>query len=206
MAEKLCVKSCLWNGLCIENPVFRLMLGLCPALAVTTSVLSGFSMGLAAIFVLICSSVIISLLKGIIPEQIRIPCYIVVIATFVTITKMILMAYFFEIYNKLGLFIDIMVVNCIILGRVEAFASKNTVFYSFWDAVGMGTGFLFATTLIGGIREVLGSGTLLSGTSFVFSIPFLETSPVIAMILPPGAFLIVGFILGLLNLMQTRRL
>jgi electron transport complex protein RnfE len=201
--EKMCAKGCVWNGICAENPVFRLILGLCPTLAVTTSVLNGFSIGLAATFVLLCSSIIISILRDIIPPQTRIPCYIIVIASFVTIARMILQAYFPVVYDRLGLFVDIMVVNCVILGRAEAFASKNTVFYSFMDAIGMGIGFMLATTLIGGIREILGTGMLLNGTPLVVSVPFLKANPAIAMILPAGAFLTIGFIIAFLNMWQA---
>ncbi|MBU0633490.1 MAG: electron transport complex subunit E [Candidatus Omnitrophica bacterium] len=193
-----CFKSCFNRGICAENPTFRLMLGLCPTLAVTVTLENGLAMGLAATFVLIGSNIIISLIRNFVPSEVRIPCYILVIATFVTIVKLVLQAYFPLLYAKLGLFVDIMVVNCIILGRAEAFASKNQVFLSIADAFGMGIGFTLATGAIGAIREIIGSGKLLGiplGAGYF--------TPALIMILPPGAFLTIGLIMAFLNKMQA---
>jgi len=188
------LKQCFINGICDENPTFRLMLGLCPTLAVTVTAENGLAIGVAATFVLLGSNISISLLKKLIPVQVRIPCYILVIATFVTIAKLLLQAYFPILYIKLGLFVDIMVVNCIILGRAEAFASKNSVPLAIADALGMGIGFMLSAVFLGSIREILGAGTW-------FGYPVLGQHfiPAVVMILPPGAFLTIGVILGILN-------
>ncbi|MBU4478231.1 MAG: electron transport complex subunit E [Candidatus Omnitrophica bacterium] len=199
MKEKIaCFQKCFMSGVCAENPTFRLMLGLCPTLAVTVTAENGIGIGLAATFVLLGSNIIVSLIKDFIPAEVRIPCYILVIATFVTITKLVLQAYLPMLYSRLGLFVDIMVVNCIILGRAEAFASKNTVFMSIADALGMGIGFTLATGLIGSIREILGSGKW-------FGIPVIGEffNPAIAMILPPGAFFTIAVLMALMNKMNT---
>ena len=148
------------NGILRENPVFALVLGMCPTLATTTSAINGMSMGLATTFVLICSNVVISLLKNLIPDKVRIPAFIVVIATFVTMVQLLMQAYLPAIYEVLGLFIPLIVVNCIVLGRAEAFAAKNTVGLSALDGLGMGLGFSLALTLIGAVRELLGTGSL----------------------------------------------
>lgn len=192
--NRACFKSSFHQGICAENPTFRLMLGLCPTLAVTVTLENGLVMGVTATLVLLGSNIIISLIRNFVPSEVRIPCYILVIATFVTIAKLILQAYFPLLYAKLGLFVDIMVVNCIILGRAEAFASKNPVFLSIADALGMGIGFTLATGAIGAIREIIGSGKLLG-------IPFGDGyfTPALVMILPPGAFLSIGLIMALLN-------
>ncbi|MFH1459174.1 MAG: electron transport complex subunit E [Candidatus Omnitrophota bacterium] len=195
MSEKIdCLKKCFFAGVCSENPVFRLMLGLCPTLAVTVTAENGLAIGVAATFVLLGSNFIISLVKNYIPTQVRIPCFILIIATFVTIAKLILQAYFPLVYAKLGLFVDIMVVNCIILGRAEAFASKNTLKMSIADALGMGIGFTLAAGIIGSLREILGAGKL-------FGIPIMGEyfNPAIAMILPPGAFITIGILMAILN-------
>lgn len=196
-----CLKKCFMNGVCEENPTFRLMLGLCPTLAVTVTAENGIGIGLAATFVLLGSNIFVSLIKNFVPPQVRIPCYILIIATFVTIAKLVLQAYFPMLYAKLGLFVDIMVVNCIILGRAEAFASKNSVSMSIADALGMGIGFTLGAGLIGAVREILGSGKIfgiaLFGESF---------NPAIVMILPPGAFLSIGVIMAIMfqmNKMKT---
>jgi electron transport complex protein RnfE len=199
--KPLCFKACVVNGICGENPTFRLMLGLCPTLAVTVTAVNGVGMGLAAMFVLLGSNTIIALVKDRIPPQVRLPCYILVIATFVTIVKLVMQAYAPLLYDKLGLFVDIMVVNCIILGRAEAFASKHPVRLAIADAIGMGLGFALAITLIGSLREILGSGTW-----FGRPIPGLGIHPVLALILPPGAFLTIGALMGLLNHLQSRAL
>ena len=181
------------NGIVKENPTFVLMLGMCPTLATTTSAMNGMSMGLATTFVLVLSNIFISLLKGFIPDKVRIPCFIVVIASFVTIVQLVMQAYVPDIYATLGLFIPLIVVNCIVLGRAEAFASKNPVFPSLLDGLGMGLGFTLALTLLGCIRELLGNGT-------IFSLRILpETANMLLFILPPGAFICLGFVIAIVN-------
>ena len=188
------------KGLYRENPVFRLALGLCPTLAVSTSVKNGIGMGIAASFVLLGSNIIVSLIRKGVPPKIRIPIYIVIIATFVTIAEMVMQATNPELHKSLGIFVPLIVVNCIILGRAEAFAGKNTMGRSILDALGMGIGFTLALVLIGFVRELLGSGRL-------FGIPVLGTSyqPVLLMILPPGAFLTLGLFLGFFNWLESRK-
>jgi len=196
---KTCFKTCFMNGICAENPTFRLMLGLCPTLAVTVSAENGFAIGIATIFVLLGSNVMISLLRNWIPNEVRIPCYVLIIAAFVTIAKLILQAYFPVLYARLGLFVDIMVVNCIILGRAEAFANRNTVYASIADALGMGLGATLAAGGIGAIRELLGAGK-------IFGIPVMGSiNPAIAIILPPGAFLTIGFVMAAMNLINSAK-
>ncbi|PKK92219.1 MAG: electron transport complex subunit RsxE [Candidatus Wallbacteria bacterium HGW-Wallbacteria-1] len=187
------------KGFIRENPVFILTLGLCPTLAVTTGVKNGVGMGLATLFVLLCSNILVSMLKKIIPAQIRIPCFIVVIATFVTVVDLSMKAFFPELHKELGLFIPLIVVNCIILGRAEAFASKNGVIASMADALGMGLGFTFALVILGSIREILGSGSF-------FGMPLFSESfqPAIMMILPPGAFLTLGMVLAAIQWKTSR--
>lgn len=185
------------NGLIKENPTFVLMLGMCPTLGTTTSALNGMSMGLATTFVLICSNVAISLLKKIIPDQIRIPGFIVIIATFVTIIQMAMEAYMPALYDSLGLFIPLIVVNCIVLGRAEAFAAKNNPFASLCDGLGIGLGFTFGLTVLGIIRELLGTGAL-------FSIRiFPEEYSVLIFILAPGAFISLGYLIAIINKMRA---
>ena len=179
------------KGLVKENPILVLLLGCCPTLATTTSAINGMSMGLATTFVLIMSNLVISLLKGFIPDKVRIPCFIVVIASFVTIVQLVMQAYVPDIYETLGLFIPLIVVNCIVLGRAEAFASKNPVFPSILDGAGMG--FTFALTILGCIRELLGSGSM-----FGFRI-LPETANILLFILPPGAFICLGFLIAIVN-------
>ena len=181
------------KGLVKENPILVLLLGCCPTLATTTSAINGMSMGLATTFVLIMSNLVISLLKGFIPDKVRIPCFIVVIASFVTIVQLVMQAYVPDIYEALGLFIPLIVVNCIVLGRAEAFASKNPVFPSILDGAGMGLGFTFALTILGCIRELLGSGSM-----FGFRI-LPETANILLFILPPGAFICLGFLIAIVN-------
>ena len=188
------------RGIWKENPIFRLLLGLCPALAVTTSVENGLGMGLASTFVLLCSNVIVSLLRDFIPRKVRIPAYIVVIASFVTIVDLTMHAYFFELHRSLGLFIPLIVVNCIILGRADAFASRNPVGLAFIDGLGMGLGFTLGLAVLGGVREILGSGSLLGFPVFGASFP-----PALVMILPPGAFLGLGLLLAGMNKLEERR-
>jgi electron transport complex protein RnfE len=190
------------NGLVRENPVFRLVLGLCPVLAVTTALMNGFWMGVAVIFVLTMSNVIVSMLRDFIPARIRIPCFIVVIATFVTIVQMTMNAYLPEMYEILGIFVPLIVVNCIILARAEAFASKNRVLNAAADGVGMGIGFTVALMVLGGIREFLGTGNLVINGRALFAGPLFE--PAAVMIMPPGAFITMGILLGLLNVLSRR--
>jgi len=187
------------KGFVKENPVFIMALGLCPTLAVTSSVENAIGMGLAATFVLVFSNIIISLIKNLIPTKIRIPAYIVVIASFVTIVDMVMHAYFPAIHKNLRLFIPLIVVNCIILGRAEAFASKNNLIRSLVDGLGMGFGFTLALVVIGGIREILGAGQFLG-----FNV-FPETyKPMLVAILAPGAFLVMGLLMGLMNLKKNK--
>jgi Na+-translocating ferredoxin:NAD+ oxidoreductase subunit E len=187
------------KGIHSQNPVFKQALGLCPTLAVTNSVENGLGMGLAATFVLICSNVLIALLKKMIPQKIRIPIYIVIIASFVTIVDLSMAGFLPALHKSLGIFVPLIVVNCIILGRAEAFAGKNNVGRSLIDGIGMGVGFTYALVLLGAIRELLGNGSLLG-------IPIMSQSfePVLIMILPPGAFLTIGFALAFFNWLENR--
>ncbi len=183
----------LTNGLLKENPIFVLLLGMCPTLATTTSAMNGLSMGLATTFVLICSNVVISCIKRITPDKVRIPVFIVVIASFVTILQMLIKAFLPEIDKNLGLFIPLIVVNCIILGRAEAFACKNNPLQSMFDGIGIGLGFTFALTLLGMVRELLGAGSL-------FGIALLpEVTNTLVFVLPPGAFITLGYIIAIVN-------
>lgn len=188
------------NGLLKENPSLVLLLGMCPTLAVTTGVSNAIGMGLSATAVLICSNFVISLLRKFIPSKIRIAGYIVIIASFVTVVQMFLQAYVPSLYDSLGLFIPLIVVNCIILGRAEAFASKNNILLSALDGLGMGLGFTLSLTLIATIREILGNGTWLGISLFGESF-----QPVSIMILAPGAFLTLGCILAVINLISAKR-
>jgi electron transport complex protein RnfE len=181
------------NGLVRENPIFVLVLGMCPTLATTTSAINGLSMGLATTFVLICSNAVISLLKNIIPDKVRIPAYIVVIATFVTVVEMVMQAYIPALYESLGLFIPLIVVNCIVFGRAEAFAAKNGVFKSMFDGLGMGMGFSGALALLGSVREILGTGKIFGLTLFADSYGML------VFVLAPGAFITLGFLIAIMN-------
>ena len=188
------------KGIIRENPLFVQLLGVCPALATTSSLTNALGMGAAFTAVLIGSNLIISALKKFIPANIRIPAYIVVIASLVTVTEMLMNAYVPAIYESLGIFIPLIVVNCIILGRAEAFASKNGLWLSFQDAVGMGIGFTLALSAIGACREFFGGGTLLAG---FLALP--GTQPVLLLILPAGAFLTMGLLFGALNYIKARR-
>jgi Na+-translocating ferredoxin:NAD+ oxidoreductase subunit E len=192
------------NGLTTEAPPFRLVLGLCPALAVTTAAENGFWMGLAVIFVLAGSEVIISLIRGLIPDRVRIPVYIVVVATFVTVVDMAMKAYVPAMHAILGIYIPLIVVNCIILGRVEAFSSKQPALLALADAIGVGTGFLVSIMAIGAVREMLGTGNLVLFDRALLGhgLPF---KPIVLMLLPPGAFLVMGFMLAGLALLELRR-
>ncbi len=181
------------NGLVKENPTFVLLLGMCPTLGTTSSALNGMSMGLATTFVLICSNVAIALLKNIIPDQVRIPGYVVVIASFVTLLQMLMQAYLPSLYASLGLFIPLIVVNCIILGRAEAFAAKNGAVPSLFDGLGIGLGFTWALTLLGAVRELLGTGA-------VFGFTVLPSSTnMLAFVLAPGAFIVLGYLIAIVN-------
>jgi len=186
------------KGITIENPTFGLVLGLCPTLAVSTSVANAIGMGLAASFVLLGSNIIISLLRKLIPPQIRIPCFIVIIATFVTINELLMQAYFPALNASLGIFVPLIVVNCIVLGRAEAFACKRPVIDSIFDALGMGAGFTLALIIIASIREVLGAGKFL-GFSLVKGF-----EPIAMMVLAPGALLTMGLLIGLVNYRQIK--
>ena len=188
------------NGLIDNNPVLVQLIGMCPTLATSTSVVNALGMGLSATAVLIGSNAVISLIKKFIPSKIRIASYVVVIAGFVTLVEMLLKAYFPDISKTLGLFIPLIVVNCIILARAEAYASKNKVLPSVLDGLGMGLGFTLALTILGAIRELLGAGTLLG-----FSVFGQSYTPVLIMLMPPGAFLTLGIVLGLINWFKMRR-
>ena len=184
----------IYNGLIKENPTFVLLLGMCPTLATTTSAINGLSMGLATMFVLICSNVAISLIKNLTPDMVRIPVFVVVIASFVTVLQMCLAAYLPAVNASLGLYIPLIVVNCVILGRAEAFACKHGAFDSMMDGVGMGLGFTVALTLLGIVRELLGAGS-------VFDVRLLpETTNMLLFILPPGAFITLGYLIAIINL------
>ena len=191
------------KGLWRENPIFRIVLGMCPTLAVTTSAFNGLGMGVCTTFVLISSNVVISSIKSLIPSRIRIPAFIVVIATFVTTVDLTLKAVQIELYRALGIFIPLIVVNCIILGRAEAFASKNSVWLSLADGLGMGIGFTLSLFVLGSIREILGNGTITlfqySDILVKYSVMPRNYAPAVVMILPPGAFLALGALLGLMN-------
>lgn len=192
------LKTELTKGIFQENPLFRLLLGCCPALAITTSVVNGLGMGAAFTAVLIASNIAISTLRNVIPDSVRIPVYVVIIASFVTMTDQLMHAFTPDLYLALGIFIPLIVVNCIILGRAEAFANKNPIIPSIFDALGMGIGFTLALVLVSAFREVLGAGTF-------FGITLLpESVSAILMILPPGGFLTLGCLLGFMNKMQKK--
>ena len=191
--------SVFMNGLLKENPTFRLVLGTCPTIAVTTSAKNGVGMGLAATFVLLGSNAVISLLRNFVPQKVRIPVFIVVICTFVTMVQMLMQAYLPELYTSLGMFIPLIVVNCIILARAEAFASKNGVLLSMVDGLGMGLGFTMAITLIGCVRELIGAGTI-----FGYNIMSAGYEPMVIMILAPGGFIVFGSLLGIANAIAAR--
>ena len=185
------------KGFIKENPVFVLLLGMCPTLGVTTSALNGLGMGLATTFVLIGSNMVVSAVKDFIPDKVRIPSYIVIIATFVTIVELVMQAYLPALYNQLGLFIPLIVVNCIVLGRAEAFASKNSVGASIIDGLGMGLGFAFALTLLGSVRELLVSGAL-------FNFKFMESDGMLVFVLAPGAFIVLGYLIAIISRLNKK--
>ena len=192
-------KDIIKNGLVKENPTWVLILGMCPTLATTTSAKNGMMMGLATAFVLMMSNIVISLLKSVIPDKVRIPAFIVVIATFVTIVQMVMQAFMPDMYETLGLFIPLIVVNCIVLGRAEAFASKNTVWHSLLDGLFMGLGFTWALTLLGMVRELLDTGCF-----FGMSLIGKDNDGMLLMILPAGGFICLGFLMALINHLRNR--
>lgn len=193
------LKNDFLSGIVKENPVLVLMIGLCPALAVSNTAMNGLGMGIAASFVLVCSNIVISLVRKYTPDQIRIPIFIIIISTFVTITDYVMQAYYPALYKQLGVFVPLIVVNCIILGRAEAFAYKNRVFSSVLDGFGMGIGFALVITIIGAIRELIGNGTFFGRA--VFS-PDLQ--PALIMILPPGGFITIGILMAFLHYFQNK--
>ncbi len=185
------------KGFIKENAVFALFLGLCPTLGVTTSAINGLGMGLATTFVLIMSNLSVSLVKNMIPDKVRIPAFIVIIATFVTVVELVMKGYVPALFDALGLFIPLIVVNCVVLGRAEAFASKNTVWSSLVDGAGMGLGFTMALTVLGAVREILGSGAF-------FGMKMISGDAMLLFILPPGAFLALGYLLVLANMIKEK--
>ena len=189
--------SLITRGILKENPTFVLVLGMCPTLATTTSAINGMEMGLATMFVLILSNIVISILAPAVPDKVHIPVYIVVIATFVTALQLIMQAFLPAVYNTLGLFIPLIVVNCIVLGRAEAFANKNGVVDSALDGVGIGLGFTLALTVIGMVREILGSGS-------IFGWRFITGDGILAFVLAPGAFIVLGYLMVLFNKMSKK--
>lgn len=191
----------LYNGVIKENPTFVLMLGMCPTLAVTSSAINGLGMGLSTMVVLICSNLLISLFRKIIPNGVRIPAYIVIVASLVTVVQLLMQAYMQDLSKALGVYIPLIVVNCIILGRAESYASKNGPIESVFDGIGMGLGFTVGLTLIGLIREILGAGTF-------FNLPFLSAiegfTPITIFIMAPGAFLVLGFLVAGMNIIRKK--
>jgi len=194
MAEKINPTQNFVKGIVKENPVFVMLLGMCPTLGVTSSAFNGLGMGVATLFVLLMSNIVVSLVKKQIPSKVRIPAFIIIIASFVTIVEMVLEAFIPFLYEQLGIFIPLIVVNCLILGRAEAFASKNNLGSSILDALGMGLGFVIALTLLGAAREILGSGSL-----FEFKFVSENTNTFILFILPPGAFIALAYLTVLFN-------
>ncbi|MBP5720669.1 MAG: electron transport complex subunit E [Bacteroidales bacterium] len=185
------------KGILKENPTFVLVLGMCPTLATTTSAMNGLEMGLATMFVLILSNIVISLISPLVPDKVHIPVYIVVIATFVTVLQLLMQAFVPEVYETLGLFIPLIVVNCIVLGRAEAFANKNSVGDSALDGIGIGIGFTLSLTVIGIVREILGSGS-------VFGWKFIAGDGILAFVMAPGAFIVLGYLMVLFNKLAKR--
>ncbi len=198
MANPISHKENFLKGIIKENPVFVILLGLCPTLGVTSSAVNGLGMGVATAFVLVMSNLVISLVKNVIPDKVRIPSFIVIIAAFVTVVQLLMAAYTPALNEQLGLFIPLIVVNCIVLGRAEAFASRNTALSSMIDGLGMGVGFTFALTLLGAIRELLGSLSL-------FGYKFIDADGMLVFILAPGAFISLGFIIAIMNWMKNKK-
>lgn len=193
------LSNIFYNGVIKENPIFVQLIGMCATLAITTSALNGLSMGLSVTGVLVCSNFVISLLRNVIPDKVRIPAFVVVIATFVTMVDMFLKAFAPAIYSALGLFIPLIVVNCIIFARAETFASKNGVIESVVDGLGMGIGYTIALVILGSIREILGAGS-------IFGIPLFGEGfqPALILIMPPGAFILLGTLIGIFNLIRKK--
>lgn len=183
----------LMNGIVKENPTFVLLLGMCPTLGTTSSAINGMGMGLATMFVLVCSNIVISLIKNLVPDMVRIPIFIVVIASFVTLLQMVMQAYVPGLYATLGLFIPLIVVNCILLGRAEAFAAKNGPVASMFDGLGMGIGFTLALTILGSVREFLGTGKIFGLTIMP------ENYGMLIFVLAPGAFIVLGYLIAIVN-------
>jgi Na+-translocating ferredoxin:NAD+ oxidoreductase subunit E len=198
MVNPISHKENFLKGIIKENPVFVILLGLCPTLGVTSSAVNGLGMGVATAFVLVMSNLVISLVKNVIPDKVRIPSFIVIIAAFVTVVQLLMAAYTPALNEQLGLFIPLIVVNCIVLGRAEAFASRNNALSSMIDGLGMGVGFTFALTLLGAIRELLGSLSL-------FGYKFIDADGMLVFILAPGAFISLGFIIAVMNWMKNRK-
>jgi electron transport complex protein RnfE len=199
MAEKLNQKENFFKGIIKDNPVFVMLLGMCPTLGVTSTAFNGLGMGIATLFVLLMSNIVVSIIKSQIPSKVRIPAFIIIIASFVTIVEMVLEAYIPFLFEQLGIFIPLIVVNCLILGRAEAFASKNSLFSSILDALGMGIGFTIALTLLGAAREILGSGSI-----FDFRFVSEDANTFILFILPPGAFIALAYLTVLFNRVSTK--
>jgi len=199
MAEKLNQKQNFLKGIIKDNPVFVMLLGMCPTLGVTSSAFNGLGMGIATLFVLLMSNIVVSLIKSQIPAKVRIPAFIIIIASFVTIVEMVLEAYIPFLFEQLGIFIPLIVVNCLILGRAEAFASKNNLISSIIDALGMGIGFTIALTLLGAAREILGSGSI-----FDFRFVTEDANTMILFILPPGAFIALAYLTLAFNRISTK--
>ncbi|WP_298365903.1 electron transport complex subunit E [uncultured Lutibacter sp.] len=199
MAETINQKQNFLKGIVKENPVFVMLLGMCPTLGVTSSAFNGLGMGVATLFVLLMSNIVVSLVKSQIPSKVRIPAFIIIIASFVTIVEMVLEAFIPFLYEQLGIFIPLIVVNCLILGRAEAFASKNNILASIIDALGMGLGFVIALTVLGAAREILGSGS-------IFELKFVaeDANTFILFILPPGAFIALAYLTVLFNKISTK--
>lgn len=198
MATQLSNKENFLKGIIRENPVFVILLGLCPTLGVTSSAINGLGMGMATLFVLVMSNVVISLVKNLIPDKVRIPAFIVIIASFVTVVQLLMAAYTPALNDQLGIFIPLIVVNCIVLGRAEAFASRNTLWASTLDGLGMGIGFTFALTLLGVIRELLGSLS-------IFGFKLIDADGMLVFVLAPGAFITLGFIIATLTWMKRKK-
>ncbi len=199
MAVEISQKENFLKGIIKDNPVFVMLLGMCPTLGVTSSAFNGLGMGIATLFVLLMSNIVVSLIKSQIPSKVRIPAFIVIIASFVTIVEMVLEAFIPFLYEQLGIFIPLIVVNCLILGRAEAYASKNNLISSTVDALGMGIGFTIALTLLGGVREILGSGSI-----FDFKMVSEDASTMILFILPPGAFIALAYLSVMFNKISTK--
>ncbi len=197
MATSIKHRENFLKGIVQENPVFVLLLGLCPTLGVTSSAFNGLGMGVATVFVLVMSNLVISLIRNLIPDKVRIPAFIVIIASFVTVVQLLMEAYTPALHEQLGLFIPLIVVNCIVLGRAEAFASRNSVVSSLIDGLGMGVGFTMALTLLGAIRELLGSLS-------IFGFQLIEGDGMLVFILAPGAFITLGFLIALMNWLKNR--